>query len=175
MKTRFLVLSIVALFASNLAVAQFEQGTTYLSAGSNLGFSSSKTDGFGDALNSFNIATKVGGFVSDNFLLGGLLDYERLSQGSTSLSVTTFGFFGRYYGNSGFFLGAGYSSSKVNNDGNSSSAAGSIPLEIGYAAFIRDALTIEPSLSYALGTGDNQTNTLGLNLSFGLYLRKKSE
>lgn len=175
MKTKLLVLSLVALLAGNAAVAQFEQGTTYVAAGSNLGFSSSKTDGPGDALNSFNIGGKVGGFVSDNFLLGALIDYEKLSQGSSDLSITTLGFFGRFYGDSGFFLGAGYNSSKAKVDGNSGTAVGSIPIEIGYAAFIRDALTIEPSLSYALGTGDVKTNTLGINLAFGIYLGKKGE
>src|SRR5690606_28125801 len=94
--------------------------------------------------------------------------YYKGSMGDYSESATSFGIFGRYYVNGKIFLGAGYQSEKVED----SDALGSIPLEVGYAAFITDNIAIEPALGYALGMGDNESSTFGLNVGFTLYLNR---
>jgi len=52
-------------------------------------------------------------------------------------------------------------------------AVNGLPLEVGFAAFITDNIAVEPSFGYALGLGDNESNTFGLNVGFSLYLNRQ--
>ena len=160
---------VVGLAFAGPAFAQIGQGTVLIGASSNLNYSSTSFDGADDNLNSFNINLGVGYFVIENLALGIELGYDKITFGDNDASSTTFGLFGRYYVNGKIFLGAGYRSSK----GEDSDAVNSLPLEVGYAAFITDNIAVEPSFGYALGLGDNESNTFGLNVGFSLYLNRQ--
>jgi hypothetical protein len=121
-----------------------------------------------DNLSILTLDLKAGYFVIDNLALGLSFGYEKYSLDDSEESLTSFGLFGRYYVNGKIFVGAGYSSSKFED----SDAANSLPFEVGYAAFITDNIAFEPSISYAIGVGDNESNTFGLNLGFALYFNR---
>ena len=170
MKIKFTGLLLISFLTIQNAFAQIEEGTVYLGASSNLSFSSTSIDGYSDNYNNFNLGFQGGYFVAENLALGALINFQKQTLGDQDASTTTLGLFGRYYINGAFFLGAGYASANSKSNGFSGDAVGSIPLEAGYAAFITDAVSIEPSLVYAIGTGDNNTNTVGVNVGFAIYL-----
>jgi hypothetical protein len=155
---------------STASFAQIGKGTVLVGASSNLGYTSTsyELDGNDDNLNHFTLNLKAGYFVIDNLAFGLNLGYDNVSQGDYDYSVTRFGLFGRYYVNGKFFMGLGYSSSKAED----AEANKSVPIEAGYAAFINDNIAIEPSLSYSVGVGDNESNAFGLNVGFTIYLNR---
>lgn len=148
--------------------AQIEQGTVVVGPSTNLGFTSMSFDGVDDNLTTFNVNLGAGYFVIENLAFGLNFGYAKVSFGDDSESATSFGLFGRYYINGKIFLGAGYASTKSED----SDAVNSLPLEVGYAAFITDNIAVEPSFSYELGLGDNESNAFGLNVGFMLYLNR---
>lgn len=167
MKKIHLTISILMLFAAT-SYAQIQKGSVLVGASSNLGFSSTSYDGADDNFNVFTLDVKAGYFVIDNLAVGLNFGYNKFSQGDSDASTTLFGLFGRYYVNGKIFVGAGYSSLKLED----SDASNSLPFEVGYAAFITDNIAFEPSINYAIGLGDNESNTFGLNLGFALYFNR---
>ena len=101
------ILTVVALFAFGFANAQdeklnssegFSNGDVFVSG--SLSFGSIKTGDF--KTNSFEIAPKLGFFVSDNIALGGKLGYNSTTQTDfpdpdIKFSEFSIGAFGRYY------------------------------------------------------------------------------
>jgi hypothetical protein len=167
MKKIILTMSILMLFAA-ASYAQIQKGSVLVGASSNLGFSSISYDDGDDNFKVFILDLKAGYFVIDNLAVGLNFGYSKYSFGDTDASTTLFGLFGRYYVNGKIFVGAGYSSSKLED----SDASNSLPLEAGYEAFITDNIALEPSVSYSIGLGDNESNTFGLNLGFALYFNR---
>ncbi|HLT71738.1 MAG TPA: outer membrane beta-barrel protein [Cyclobacteriaceae bacterium] len=166
-KILFTICFVAALAGSSFA--QIEQGTVLVGPSTNLGFTSSSFDGADSNLTTFNIDLAAGYFVIENLAVGLSFGYLKVKyEDIIDESTTSFGLFGRYYVNGKIFVGAGYSSSKSGD----SDAFGSLPLEVGYAAFITDNIAVEPSFGYELGLGDNDTNTFGLNVGFMLYLNR---
>jgi hypothetical protein len=167
-KTIFMTLFAVCL-SGGTAIAQINKGTFLVGASSNLGFSSTSTEISDDNVNVFLLDVSGGYFVIDNLALGLSFGYSKYSYEDFDGSSTSFGLFGRYYVNGKVFLGLGFASAKVED----SDAVNSIPLEVGYAAFVTDNIAIEPSLSYSLGLGDNESNTFGLQVGFTLYFNRQ--
>lgn len=147
--------------------AQISQGTIYAGVGSNINYSSTNYDGFGDNENSFNLDLSGGYFINDGVMLGLGIGYSSYSFGNSDGSATSFQVFGRYY-ITNFFLGAGYQSYKIEGFG----AINQLLLQGGYAAFITNAIAIEPSINYGIGLGDLNANTLSLNVGFGIYINR---
>lgn len=145
------------------ASAQISQGTILVGASSNAGFTSYNEDA-GD-YSQFNIDLKGGYFVIDNLALGLNLGYTKIDDASQ----TTFGAFGRYYVNGKIFGGIGFNSTSVDLGG-SDATVSTIPIEVGYAAFINDAIAVEPALSYSILGGDAEGAAFGLNIGLTLYL-----
>jgi hypothetical protein len=170
-KTIVIVLALVA-FVS--AQAQIEKGAVLVGASSNLSFSSEKPKG-GDAQSVFSIDGKAGYFFANNFAGGVNISFAS-TDGASSTGI---GAFARYYIGGKFFLGAGFSamSDKFEIDlGNGNETIktkyNQIPLEAGFAAFITDNIAVEPSLNYAIISGDMEGSRLGINVGFSLYLNR---
>lgn len=159
-----IVTLVVMLFAAAGAFAQIEKGAILVGASSNLGFTSYKPKD-GDSFSAFNVDAKVGYFVIDNLALGVNLGYQKIDEAS----ITSLGLFGRYYVNGKIILGAGFNSNKEDS-GESDFSYTSIPLEVGYAAFITDNIAIEPVVKYEMWSGDVEGSTFGLGVGFTLYL-----
>ena len=172
MKKIFLSVAAFVLISAG-AFAQIEQGTILVGASSNLSFISQSFDGVDDKWNNFNLDVMGGYFVIENLAVGLNLGFDNTTFGDSKSTVTGFGLFGRYYVNGKIFIGAGFNSNKQKDDDGLSESEFSfttIPLEVGYAAFITDNIAIEPSLNYILESGDVEGSIFGLNVGFALYL-----
>jgi outer membrane protein len=165
-----IVTLVVMLFAAAGAFAQVEKGTILVGASSNAGFTSFKQKDADESTSQFNINAKVGYFVIDNLALGLNLGYTSVKDLGSSTAI---GAFGRYYVNGKIIIGAGFNSNKEKDDvSDTDFSYTTIPLEVGYAAFITDNIAIEPALGYTLYSGDLEGSAFGLNVGFTLYLNR---
>lgn len=160
------VLSVFAVLVVFAASAQIEQGTWLVGASSNAGFTSYNEDA-GD-YSEFSLDVKGGYFVIDNLAVGLNLGYAKVDEAS----ATKIGIFGRYYVNGKIFLGAGYNSNTLDSgvDGADKVTVSEIPLEVGYAVFLNNAIAVEPALGYSIYGGDGEGSAFGLKIGFSLYL-----
>lgn len=183
-KMKQLFLSIATVCIALTASAQIEKGTWVLGANTNLGYNSYTPTSGGKSVNILNIGLKSGYFVSDNFTIGANLEYLSESSGGPSNTYTTIGLFLRYYTKNVFF-GAGYNSLSTSGGG---SSLGSIPIEVGYAAFLTRNITIEPALVYSSATDSDNggmpgiaglpfpaKSGFGLKVGFSIYLGRPAE
>ena len=174
-----LLCAFVAGLAAMNASAQVEKGSWLLSATTNFGYVSYTPTSGGSNLSIFNLGLKSGYFVGQNFSLGVNLDYVSSSGSSSSSTYTTVGVFLRGYANNVFF-GAGYNSTSATG---STTNYGSIPFEVGYAAFITRNISFEPALTYTIATDSDQgglpgyagipfsaKSAFGVRFGFSLYL-----
>lgn len=157
MKKVFMV--IVALAMTLTASAQFEQGKMYLNTsltGLDLSYNGSRSLHFG-------LEAKGGYLIEDNWMLLAKAGIDT-QKGSTNLNI---GVGGRYYIiQNGIFLGA--NASYVHGNGGYNDFMPGI--EIGYAFFINQYVTIEPAIYYNQSVkrhGDY--STVGLKVGIGLY------
>lgn len=176
------ILTILVVAVAGTATAQIEKGGWLLGANSSIGFNSYSAASGTDAT-MLDIGSKAGYFVAENFVLGINLNYLSISQGSTS-SYTTIGFFTRYYIKK-IFVGAGYNSISTSPG---SVSFGSIPIELGVAAFVTRNIAFEPAIVYTLSTDPDQggipgygaipfpaKSSIGIKLGFTLYLGRPAE
>lgn len=152
-------LLILLLLAVTTAHAQFEQGKKYVGASlSGLGLSYSDNERF-----RFGVDASAGYFVADCLMLHASAGYEH----TRNLDDVRVAAGARYYFDQcGIFLGAAAEYdhfTKSNNDV-------MIPVTIGYAFFINQYLTIEPSLYYKMSLHDFSGNsTVGASIGLGFY------
>lgn len=165
-KTVFLSTLILGLLLAFSSQAQIEQGTVYVGVTSNLSFMSTNVDGSDDNFSQFNGQFSAGYFFMENVMIGGQLGYYSYKFGDTEGNTFSFGAFARYYIQN-FFLGAGFFSDK-NKDVD---AVNNLTFEGGYAYFINDFISVEPSVFYSLGMGDYKDNTFGVKVGFAFYLK----
>jgi outer membrane protein len=160
------LLTVFAALTVFVASAQIEQGTWLVGASSNAGFTSYNEDA-GD-FSEFNINVKGGYFVIENLAVGLNLGYTKIDEASE----TTLGLFGRYYVNGKIFVGAGFNSTSVDFgiDGVDKATYSTIPLEVGYAAFLNNVVAIEPSVGYQIYGGDREGAAFGINVGISVYL-----
>lgn len=197
--TNAMLLTVVmVLGAVGISNAQLAEGDYMLGADIGSGITSTASNGlfgFNFGLNdgagyNLGISPKVGYFVSDNFMLGAVVNLgfiKGIEVAGTSQKTTVYGIqaLSRYYlapgeqgvdnmlNNGRFFLeaNAGFAGSNV-KDGNTTNgfAFGFGP---GYAYFITDNVALETSLKYnGLVGGGNTTyqHSLGLNLGLQIHL-----
>lgn len=177
---RKMLTTTLLLVAATVANGQIEKGSWLMGASTNLGYISYTPTGGGSSQNFFNIGTKSGYFIANNMTIGVNLDYLNASgsSGSTN-SITTIGIFLRGYSKKVFF-GVGYNSISMSG---SSTSLGSIPLEVGYAAFITRNIAFEPAINYTFATDSDNggmpgyagvpfgaKSAFGIKLGFSLYL-----
>lgn len=158
MKKIFAILAFFSLIAIN-AKAQFEGDTKYISAGlSGLNLQYSSSERF-----RLNLEAAAGVFVTDGLLVYGNIGYEH----QRHVDDVFAGLNARYYfTQNGIFMGAGgqyVHYTKSSNDF-------MIPVEIGYAFYLNEYLTIEPAAYYKMSIHDFSNNsTVGLRVGLGYY------
>ena len=185
-----IILTLITIVVLTAASAQINKGTILLGASSALGYNSYHYKNSSSNSSIFNINTKVGYFVADNFTIGANLGYLNSSQsGGSSASYTEIGAFIRYYFPKNVFFGVGInsvtSSSSAGSFGSSSNTNTAFPVELGFAAFISEQFAIEPSIRYisasdkggvtytGIDTGAN--SSFGLNIGFSFYPGRSKE
>lgn len=154
-----IILLLMLLVGATTANAQFEQGKKYIGASvSGLGLSYSKDSKF-----TMGLEATAGYFVSECLMLRGWVDYEHRYK-VDDISV---GAGARYYFDQcGVFLGAG--AEYVHYDPKFNSLQ--IPVEVGYAFFLNQHVTIEPSVYYRMSINDfADRSSVGLRVGFGFY------
>ena len=165
------LLTLLAVILSLSAFAQINKGTILINTQTNLNFTHGESDG--ESENVFSLKAAVGYFVAENLAIGPVFSYEK----EGDVSLTGIGLFGRYYVNGKVFFGAGYSSNRlkfnIDGYGDFTSKVNAIPLEVGYAIFLNQNVTIEPSINYTTYSGDGDGSTFGLNVGFGIYLNRE--
>ncbi len=151
----FLLLGAVAMGAQ----AQFEKRTKYIGASlSGLGLSYSSNERFRMGLDA-----EAGYFMADCFLLKANVGYEHTRYtDDVGIGVT-----GRYYfSQNGIFMGAGAEYNHFTKNNNDVM----IPVEVGYAFFLNQYLTLEPSVYYKMSLHDFSGNsTVGLRVGLSYY------
>ncbi len=156
---RKLIAVFAALMVSMVANAQFEKGKIY--AGASLsGFDVSCS---GSGSGKYGLQAHGGYLVDDNMMITGLVGLAR-QNGVTDFSI---GAGGRYYlVQSGIFFGV---SLKYVNE--SSVYDDLMPgVQVGYAFFLNDKITIEPELYYDHALFNfKDYSTVGFRLGLGIY------
>lgn len=155
---------LLTLFASVIvfaASAQISKGTVILGGSSNLNFTSYNEDA-GD-YSQFDVDIHGGYFLMDNLAAGLNLFYSKDSEADDA--TTAFGVFARYYFNGKIFAGAAFNSAKQGDFSGTQ-----IPIEVGYAWFLNNAVAIEPALNYSIYGGDLDGASFGLNVGISVYL-----
>jgi len=164
------ILAAIAMVSVASVYAQIEQGTVLVGASSNAGYNSFKPKD-GDSQSTFSIEVKGGYFVAENVVLGLNLGYAS----EEDASATAVGVFGRYYIDGKFFLGAGVNSMTTKYDDDDfdfETTVSTVPLEIGYAAFINNVIAVEPAFTYTIYGSDAEGSGIGINVGFTLYLNR---
>lgn len=157
-KTLLTLFAAITVFAAS---AQIGQGTILLGGSSSLDFTSFNEDA-GD-YSQFDVGVKGGYFIIDNLALGLNLSLSKNSELDDALLGV--GPFARYYFNGKIFGGAGINIVKFGEF-----SATEIPLEVGYAIFLNDAVAIEPKVNYSVFGGDASGGAFGLNVGISVYL-----
>ncbi len=169
---KFTLLALLFLAFSHLQ-AQTEQGRILAGIGSNISFSSTSFQGEDENTNTFGLSLRGGYFVIDDLVGGLTISYFNSSHGDFSTNTFNVGPFARYYVEQ-FFLGAGivFSEGSTESDfGDTDRSGNQFNIELGYAAFINDHISVEPRLDYSIGGGDfdgNDVFTVGVG--FAIYL-----
>ena len=142
--------------------AQTEKGTILFNAGSNFGFSSlsvtdysghSEMDLVGMTITETAFSLNAGAFVIDNLALGLLVNYsssKTVANGEDDLLSRTVlcGFMARYYiGNSGLWGEGSYILGSL-DEGNFYMYTNGIGASLGYAWYLSDNISINPSVGY---------------------------
>lgn len=167
MKNFFALLFVVS-FSISLVQAQIEKGTIFVGPASNLNYTSAGANGADEKTNTFNLQLGVGYFVAENLTIGLTAGVNSTKFRGIKSEATVIGPFARYYLNGQIILGVGYNSTKFTDQ----NSFGSVISQLGYAAFIGEVLAVEPSIGYAVGVGDNNTNNISFNIGFGIYLNR---
>ena len=155
------IMIMLAMLTMTLAAnAQFEKGKKFVSAsltGLNLSYNDNKEMQFG-------FQAKGGYFIEDCWQVNAMVGYDKA--GKDINGVFQIGAGGRYYILENGLDGA------VNVKGVFSSGYNDVMpgIELGYAFFINDKVTIEPAVYYDQSLKEHSTySTVGLKVGIGLY------
>ncbi len=132
--------------------------------GSNTGFSYATTDG--DSV--YNIGAESGYFVIDNLALKLGLGYGGIKTDLIDTSIFSYKFGAKYYVVSQFPLQLDYSGASIKDADENPSYFG---MQAGYALFLGDNVSIEPSIRYNLSLNQNYStaDTFQMNIGFVLH------
>ena len=154
-----IILSLMLLVMAVGAKAQFDKGTTYLSASATgLGMSYSSNEKFTLGMN-----VNTGYFVEQAWMIYGVLGYDHTIY-SDNFAIGTGARY--YFTQNGIYLGFGlqyeHQTKSINNL--------QFCPEVGYAFFINRFITIEPALYYHMSLNDfDDGSKVGLKLGLGFY------
>lgn len=156
----------VALLAALTASAQFEKGKTYV-GGSLTGLNMKYT---GSEKFNLGVQANAGYFIADDFMLLGQAGYEHNGKkGVDDKFNAAFG--ARYYiEQNGIYLGVNckyiHGGKKFNDV---------MPgVEVGYAFFLNNCLTVEPAIYYDQSFKSHKDySAIGLKIGLGVYLFKE--
>jgi hypothetical protein len=162
------------------ALAQTEKGHIMLSGGSDLGFTTGKTDrDQDDNETNFGLNFKAGYFVIDALSAGLNLGYSSFKEGDLSISTLEVGPFLRYYFPFNMFgeLGYNFGSQKIDlGDGDATAGTGDLGIGLGYAIFANDVVAFEPMIAYHITSyspeeGDSSGGSnFGFNFAITVFL-----
>ena len=155
---------IATLFTLNYAFAQdntpTDKGVVFLKGGSNLAIDFFKDDN-DKSLTAFTLNVGGGYFVSKNFALGAGIDLESID----NASYTDYNLFMRYYPLGKVILEAGLLSLDSANDLGEDKRLNLVNLEAGYAFFVNDYFSVEPTLRFKNLEG----NQFSMHVRLGIY------
>lgn len=153
-----LLMTVMTLGAS----AQFEKGTCYGNASlTGLGI------GYAKGEFSFGIASEMGYYVADNWMIGGMVGYHHVG-GYNALQIKPS--FRYSFSECGINLGCGV---QFEHAGTNLNYAQLCP-QVGYTFYINDKVSIEPALYADFGLNDFKYGTsAGLKIGIGLYHKRK--
>ncbi len=168
---KFLLVSAI-LLAFVVTNAQTEKGKFVVGGTSAFSFSSTNFDGADNNYNTFNIGLNGGYFIMDNVQIGAAFGYqsEKFEEEEFDIDIDTnstiFAIGARYYYQN-FFGGLAFQSQKYKDE----DALNAFNIEAGYAIFVNDFISINPSVVYSLGTGDmnKNNNTFKGQIGFAIY------
>lgn len=156
---RKIIFSFLLLLSAVTAKAQFEKGTTYLSASaSGLGLSYSANEKF-----TMGFQVNGGYFVEQSWMLYGTMGYDH-TRYTDDVSI---GAGARYYfTQNGVYMGLGLQYSHATKSINNLQLCP----EVGYAFFVNRFITIEPAVYYHMSLNDfSDGSKVGLKLGLGFY------
>lgn len=157
-----IVFMMMAMMVSVAAHAQFEQGKAYIGASlSNVDLSYN-----GARKGHFGLQGKGGYFIADNWMVTGLLGYDK--QKDVPYSVTLGAGLRYYIVQNGLYMGA--TANYCHSDDYNDLMPG---IQLGYAFFISRTVTIEPELFYEHSIKSHSDySTAGIRIGLGIYLFK---
>lgn len=186
---------ILSLFTILGLSAQTQKGVVLLGAGSNLGFSSLSVTDYNDldeseflAATSSETAISLSGssFIIDNLAVGLLINYsnsklEVEGEDDSVSSLTTYGLSATYYfGETGLWGQGSYSMGTLDDGAEDMDISGT-GISLGYAWFVSDNVSINPSLGYFKSNTELDNDVMkmaGLSGSIGIaihFLPKKNK
>ncbi len=172
MKNLKFLLLLITIFSFSLLSAQTEKGSMIV--GGDLGFSSQSRMNTDETFSQFEISPIFGYFVEDNIAAGARLSFvsEKFSEDDDGSSAFSFGPFARYYTALGIFGEVAYTFTSLTILDRDAVNGSFITPRVGYAAFINDHVSVEPSIYYSLGGGDlyDEINIFGIDVGFNIYL-----
>jgi hypothetical protein len=168
-----------SVFVSKNTLGQIVKGTRFIKGGE-LSISSDRRtykhdqDSYRYKSSSMSISSGVGYFIMNNLSVGIDLRYSSakvLLSGyyyvdEVSGSDFSFGPFVRYYLGGKVFLGSGYQHSLSNKD--------DFPIEFGGAIFLKDRISIEPTIKLFRPFISDEDTYLSIGASLSIYLNKKN-
>ncbi len=171
---KYLILSIFSLSSLSL-FAQTDKGDFLV--GGNVGFQTGKES------NMFNLSPNFGGFIANNFAIGGRLSLLSSKQGDVRTSSFGIGPFARYYigkAETKPFIVTEFNflSSKIKADNNIEITNNGIGwlFGLGFAAFINETVAVEgvSGYNYAKFKDSEGDGGFALRLGFQVYLNSRS-
>ena len=153
------IIALAMLTISIGANAQFEEGTKYVeSAFNSIGLSYNGMEEF-----RFGAELKGGYFIEDQIMLNAVIGFNHFGK---SMNQFVVGAGARYYIFENGFYG-GVNVKGVFEKGHNDLMPG---IEVGYAFFVNDKMTIEPAVYYDQSFSDHKNySTVGLKIGIGLY------
>lgn len=193
------ILILGGMIVSSQLSAQTEKGNMLLGGGINFDFTDNDFD-TGSSTNDVSTSTFInfnpsfGYFIADNFVVGasiGLAFTSTESDGgnfSSSSNGIAFGPFVRYYSESGLFGTAGLGFGSTNfeqdsdfGDADFTSSTFSWNIGVGYAIFLNESISVEPTISYNRMSSDPNTDfgdernimsSINFGAGFNIYFKK---
>ncbi len=170
-----ILLFIMVLGLSTSLSAQLQEGTILASGAiSFTSQSNSDVDDFSRTV--FSLTPSAGYFITDNLAGGTSVTFRSSSTESPGFEsdATTFGVgpFLRYYLESGLYAELALNFESQTSNDNDAVTGTLLTPRLGYAAFLNDHVSVEPSLFYSIGGGDLYENIgiFGIAIGFGIYL-----
>lgn len=179
MKIKLYVILVLFSLISMASNAQINQGTIFTSGSTSFSHTGTK----GGMVKSTSYSALAGAFILDDFVIG--MSYGRSSVkydinydpldigdplyqhwGPKDITASVMEIFSRLYLKS-FFLGPGFTRTRI-NDLNASH----ISLKTGYAAFLNNFVSVEPSVAYYKELNDVAESYMAINIAFGIYLNR---